>query len=105
MSPMQQLLIVAGVLISLPFVTKLLWRLYLFPLGCWLVATRLFWPEWAATNRPLSLRLLAGCILFFLAAWIIRHKQKKRREQEWLRHVFATTKPMYELSDLPGYEP
>ena len=33
MSPMQQLLIVAGALISLPFAVKLLWKLYLFPLA------------------------------------------------------------------------
>lgn len=33
MSMIQQLLIVAGALIALPFVVKLLWRLYLFPLG------------------------------------------------------------------------
>ena len=65
MSMIQQLLIVAGALIALPFVVKLLWRLYLFPLGCWLVATRLFWPKWAAANETLSGILLAASILVF----------------------------------------
>jgi len=60
---MQQLLIVAGVLISLPFAVKLLWKLYLFPLGFWFATTRLFWPKWAEENRVLSLVLLAASIL------------------------------------------
>lgn len=67
MSPMQQLLIVAGALISLPFAVKLLWKLYLFPLGFWIAATRLFWPKWAEENGVLSLALLAASILFFSA--------------------------------------
>lgn len=67
MSPMQQLLIVAGVLISLPFAVKLLWKLYLFPLAFWIAATRLFWPKWAEENGVLSLALLAASILFFSA--------------------------------------
>jgi hypothetical protein len=87
---MQQLLIVVGVLISLPFVVKLLWKLYLLPLGFWLAATKLFWPKWAAENERLSLVLLAASILFFLGAWGLRYKLKKRREKEWLTHALAT---------------
>ena len=91
MSMIQQLLIVAGALIALPFVAKLLWKLYLFPLGCWLVATRLFWPKWAEANEKLCLALLAASVLFFLAAWGLRYAAKKRREKEWLNHVLATS--------------
>ena len=76
MSMIQQLLIVAGALIALPFVVKLLWRLYLFPLGCWLVATRLFWPKWAAVNEMLSAILLAASILVFIVAWVLRYAAK-----------------------------
>ena len=90
MNMIQQLLIVAGALIALPFVVKLLWRLYLFPLGCWLVATRLFWPKWAAANETLSGILLAASILVFVVAWGLRFAAKKRREKEWLDHVLAT---------------
>jgi len=90
MSPMQQLLVVAGVLIALPFAVKLLWKLYLFPLGFWLAATRLFWPKWAAANELLSLALLAASILFFLSAWWLRYRIKKHREEEWLAHALAT---------------
>lgn len=90
MSPLQQLLIVAGVLISLPFAVKLLWKLYLFPLGFWIAGTRLFWPKWAEANGELSQALLAGSILFFLGAWCLRYRMKKRREKEWLSHALAT---------------
>ena len=90
MSPMQQLLIVAGALISLPFAVKQLWKLYLFPLGFWIAATRLFWPKWAEANGVLSLALLAASILFFLDAWWLRYRMKKRREKEWLAHALAT---------------
>ena len=90
MSPMQQLLIVAGVLIFLPFAVKLLWKLYLFPLGFWIAATRLFWPKWAEENGALSLALLAASIVFFLGAWWLRYRMKKRREKELLAHALAT---------------
>ncbi len=90
MNMIQQLLIVAGVLFALPFAVKLLWKLYLFPLGCWLVATRLFWPKWAAANELLSMILLAVSIFFFAVAWALRYAAKKRREKEWLDHVLAT---------------
>ena len=90
MNMIQQVLIVAGALIALPFVVKLLWRSYLLPLGCWLIATRLFWPKWAAANGTLSMFLLAAGILFFVVAWALRYAAKKRREKEWLDHVLAT---------------
>lgn len=90
MSPIQQLLIVGGILLALPLAVKLLWKLYLFPLGCWFVATRLFWPKWAAANGRLCLGLLAGCILFFLCSWALRYAAKRRREREWIEHALAT---------------
>ena len=90
MNMIQQLLIVAGVLVALPFAVKLLWKLYLFPLGCWVAATRLFWPKWAAANERMCLALLAGSVLFFLGAWALRYAAKKRREKEWLDHVMET---------------
>ena len=95
MNMIQQLLTVAGILVALPFAVKLLWRLYLFPLGFWLAATHLFWPEWAALHETLSFALLGGCLLFFLGTWGIRYAGKKRREKEWLNHVL-TTAPVLE---------
>ncbi len=95
MNMIQQLLTVAGILVALPFTVKLLWKLYLLPLGFWLAATHLFWPEWAASHETLCFALLGGCVLFFLGAWGIRYAGKKRRETEWLRHVL-TTAPVLE---------
>jgi hypothetical protein len=90
MSMIQQLLTVAGILVALPFAVKLLWRLYLFPAGCWFVATQLFWPKWASANKTLCAALLVGCVLYFLGAWINRYRMKKRQEKEWLDHVLKT---------------
>lgn len=36
-----QLLIVALVILSLPIVVRILWKLRLFPLGCYFVATKI----------------------------------------------------------------
>ena len=90
MSMMQQLFIVVGTLLALPFAVKLLWKLYLFPLGCWLVATKLFWPKWAAANKTLCVALLAASVLFFLGAWGLRYAAKKRQEKELIAYVLAT---------------
>ena len=95
MNQLQQLLIVLGALALLPLAVKLLWKLYLFPLGCWFAATRLICPKWAAANETLCLVLLAASILFFLGARGLRYAAKKRREKEWLEHVLATAPVLY----------
>ena len=41
----RQLLIVGLVLGSLPMAIRILWKLRLLPLGCYFVATKLFWPR------------------------------------------------------------
>ena len=99
MNQLQQLLIVLGVLALLPTVVKLLWKIYLFPLSAVITATRLFWPGWAACHLGACIGLYAGSVLFFAAAWVIRYRLKRRREEEWLNNVLATTKPLYELTD------
>ena len=60
-----QLLIVALVILSLPIVVRILWKLRLFPLGCYFVATKLFWPRWRKhTEQSASCFLsLASCFL------------------------------------------
>ena len=69
-----QLLIVALVLLSLPIVIRILWKLRLLPLGCYFVATKLFWPRWAAAHETV-------CILLFIACMDHPfHPQKARGE-------------------------
>ena len=76
-----QLLIVALVLLSLPVAISILWKLRLLPLGCYFVATKLFWPRWAEAHRTACILIFAGCVLFFAVTWIVHFVRKKREEQ------------------------
>ena len=58
-----QLLIVSLVILSLPIVVRILWKLRLFPLGCYFVATKLFWPCWALAHRTACILSFVGCVL------------------------------------------
>lgn len=91
-----QLLIVSLVILSLPIVVRILWKLRLFPLGCYFVATKLFWPRWATTHRTACILIFVGCVLFFLLYWIVRFIGQKREEQimaEFLHHYTKDLKP------------
>ena len=76
-----QLLIVALVILSLPIVVRILWKLRLFPLGCYFVATKLFWPRWATAHETICILLFIACILFFAVTWIVHFARKKREEK------------------------
>lgn len=91
-----QLLIVSLVILSLPIVVRILWKLRLFPLGCYFVATKLFWPRWALAHRTACILIFVGCVLFFLLYWIVRFIRQKREEQimaEFLHHYTKDLKP------------
>lgn len=91
-----QLLIVALVILSLPIVVRILWKLRLFPLGCYFVATTLFWPRWAEAHRTVCILLFIACILFFAVTWIVHFVCKSREEQimaELIHHYTKDLKP------------
>ena len=91
-----QLLIVALVILSLPIVVRILWKLRLFPLGCYFVATKLFWPRWAKAHRTVCILLFIACILFFAVTWIVHFVRKRREEQimaELIHHYTKDLKP------------
>ena len=91
-----QLLIVALVLLSLPIVIRILWKLRLLPLGCYFVATKLFWPRWAAAHKTACILIFVACVLFFVLCWTIRYIRQKREEQimaEFLRYYTKDLKP------------
>ena len=91
-----QLLIVALVILSLPIVVRILWKLRLFPLGCYFVATKLFWPRWAEAHRTVCILLFIACILFFSVTWIVHFVRKRREEQimaELIRHYAKDLQP------------
>ena len=92
-----QLLIVALVLLTLPVVISILWKLRLLPLGCYFVATKLFWPRWAAAHETICILLFIACILFFAATWIIHFIRKKREEK-----IFADVIHHYAKDLQPG---
>ena len=77
----RQLLIVGLVLGSLPMAIRILWKLRLLPLGCYFVATKLFWPRWAAAHRTVCILLFVACLLFFAVTWIVHFVRKKREER------------------------
>ena len=91
-----QLLIVSLVILSLPIVVRILWKLRLFPLGCYFVATKLFWPRWALAHRTVCILIFIACVLFFVLCWTIRYIRQKREEQimaEFLHHYTKDLKP------------
>ena len=89
-----QLLIVSLVILSLPIVVRILWKLRLFPLGCYFVATKLFWPRWAAAHRTACILIFVGCVLFFLLYWIVRFIRQKREEQIMAAFLHRYTKDL-----------
>ena len=91
-----QLLIVALVILSLPIVVRILWKLRLFPLGCYFVATKLFWPRWSEAHRTFCILPFIDCILFFAVTWIDHFVRKRREEQimaELIHHYTKDLKP------------
>lgn len=92
----RQLLIVSLVILSLPIVIRILWKLRLLPLGCYFVAAKLFWPRWAAAHRTACILIFIACVLFFVLCWTIRYIRQKREEQimaEFLRYYTKDLKP------------
>ena len=92
----RQLLIVGLVLGSLPIAIRILWKLRLLPLGCYFVATKLFWPRWALAHRTACILIFIACVLFFVLCWTIRYIRQKREEQimaELIHHYTQDLKP------------
>ena len=80
----RQLLIVGLVLGSLPIAIRILWKLRLLPLGCYFVATKLFWPRWALAHRTACILIFIACVLFFvlsraLTGWCMKCLAHKKR--------------------------
>ena len=75
---------------------RILWKLRLLPLGCYFVATKLFWPRWALAHRTACILIFIACVLFFVLCWTIRYIRQKREEQimaEFLHYYTKDLKP------------
>ena len=81
-TPMQQLLIVLGVLALLPAAARLLARIGLLPLALYLVCTRLFFPAWAAAHRGLCIALFVLAILLAVGRWLLPVLQNRMLERQ-----------------------
>ena len=90
----RQLLIVGLVLGSLPMAIRILWKLRLLPLGCYFVATKLFWPRWAAAHKTACILIFVACVLFFVLCWTIRYIRQKREEQIMAEFLHYYTKDL-----------
>ena len=90
----RQLLIVSLVILSLPIVIRILWKLRLLPLGCYFVAAKLFWPRWAAAHRTVCILIFIACVLFFVLCWTIRYIRQKREEQIMAEFLHRFTKDL-----------
>ena len=79
-----------------PVAIRILWKLRLLPLGCYFVATKLFWPRWAAAHKTACILIFVACVLFFVLCWTIRYIRQKREEQimaEFLHYYTKDLKP------------
>lgn len=77
----QQVLIVLCVLAALPLACRILAKLKLLPLAAYLLATKLFFPQWAAEHETLCLALLAGIVALTLARWLLRPLLRRRADR------------------------
>ena len=105
MNQIQQLAIVLAGLFALPFVIKLLKLVYLFPLSLYLVATKMFFPNWSMENRTLCIAVCAACVAYFVLAWVLRFKRRKQVKQQALEDLLARARPFIpEMADSHWYE-
>ena len=105
MNQIQQLAIVLAGLFALPLVIKLLKLVYLFPLSLYLVATKMFFPNWSMENRTLCIAVCAAFVAYFVLAWVLRFKRRKQVKQQALEDLLARARPFRpEMADTNWYE-
>ena len=87
----QQVLIVLCVLAALPLACRVLAKLKLLPLALYLLAAKLFFPQWAAEHETLCAVLLAGLVVFTLARWLVsplmRHRSDRAATAQVIRQM------------------
>ena len=77
----QQVLIVLCVLAAIPLACRILAKLKLLPLALYLLATKLFFPQWAAEHETLCAVLLAGLVVLTLARWLAKPLMRRRSDR------------------------
>ena len=77
----QQVLIVLCVLAAIPLACRILAKLKLLPLALYLLATKLFFPQWAAEPETLCAVLLVGLVVLTLARWLAKPLMRRRSDR------------------------
>lgn len=89
MSVLEQILVVIAALALMPYVVKLLWKLYLIPTAAYFTCTRLVWPAWAAEHRVVCIGLFAASVLVFVGGWVLKIIQRRRMNDAEIERVLA----------------
>lgn len=95
MSIPQQLLIVFLILATLSLVITLLYKLHLFPLAIYFVATDLFFPKWAGNHQVLCFCLLVSGILYAMFRWFLRIRAWRQEQRYYENFLLEIATPLY----------
>lgn len=98
----QQLLTAFLILVSLPLVLKLLWKVRLLPFVLGLSLPYLMGQQWAAEHKAVYLVLLIGGTLFALAVWTYRIVDAVRTEQWYRKRLLERAMPLYHEEERDG---
>ena len=90
----QQLLTACAILVSLPLVIKLLWKIRLLPFVIGLSLPYLMGRQWTAAHRTVYLALLIGGAVLALSVWTYRIVDAVRMEQWRRERLLAKAKPL-----------
>ena len=90
----QQLLTAFAILVSLPLVIKLLWKIRLLPFVIGLSLPYLMGRQWTAAHRTVYLALLIGGAVLALSVWTYRIVDAVRMEQWPRERLLAKAKPL-----------
>lgn len=98
----QQLLTAFLILVSLPLVLKLLWKVQLLPFVLGLSLPYLMGQQWAAEHKAVYLVLLIGGALFALAVWTYRIVDAVRTERWYRKRLLERATPLYHEEERDG---
>ena len=98
----QQLLTAFLILVSLPLVLKLLWKIRLLPFVLGLSLPYLMGQQWTAEHKAVYLVLLIGGALFALAVWTYRIVDAVRTERWYRKRLLEQAAPLYREEEGDG---
>jgi hypothetical protein len=98
----QQLLTAFAILVSLPLVIKLLWKIRLLPFVIGLSLPYLMGRQWTAAHRTVYLALLIGGAVLALSVWTYRIVDAVRTERWYRKRLLERATPLYHEEERDG---